>query len=176
MDRFLQKFLNYLTLQKNYSEHTIEAYESDLKQFFGFMRDKSGDENAGADSFTRAIIGEYLYILSNTGLARKSIARKLASIKSFGKFLTKESIIEKNPAAEIKTPKVDRKEPVFLSTKEIELSMNVPDGDDILSYRNHAILELFYSTGIRLSELQGLDLDYVDFYNDVIRVLGKRNR
>ena len=84
-----------------------------------------------------------------------------------------ENILEKNPAGEVKTPKIERKEPVFLSAEEIEFSMKAPEGEGMLPNRNIAILELFYSTGIRLSELQALDVDSLDFHNGVLRVYGK---
>ena len=128
------------------------------------------------DDFSMDNIRDYLYVLSNTGLTRKSIARKLASVKSFGKFLVMEGIIGKNPAVEIKTPKIEKKEPVFLSGKEIEMLLDTPIAEDMISYRNRAVLELFYSSGVRLSELLGLDTDSIDFHNGVIRVTGKGNK
>ena len=173
MDEYLETFLKHIRLQKNFSAHTLEAYASDLSQYFKYMSSISGDDNSGIGKFTLAGIRDYLYILSNSGLKRKSIARKLASIKSFGKFLVQEGIIEKNPASDIKTPKIEKKEPVFLSLKEINMVMDAPIDEGMVPYRNHAILELFYSTGIRLSELHGLDIDSIDFHNDVVRVYGK---
>ena len=138
---YLNDFLKYIDVQKNYSEHTLEAYRRDLSQFLNYLNDISGEENIGTGAFTRSNIREYLYVLSNTGLARKSIARKLASIKSFGKYLTMEGFIEKNPAGDVKTPKIEHKEPVFLSMDEIELSMDAPVDENMISRRNHAILE-----------------------------------
>ena len=169
----LQDFLSYIRTQKNYSEHTVEAYSRDLSQFLGYLAQLSEVEDPGIGAFTRSTIREYLYVLSNQGLKRKSISRKLASIKSFGKFLAAENVIDKNPAAEVKTPKIEHKEPVFLSMEEIELSMNAPVEAAMIPLRNQAILELFYSTGIRLSELYGLDLDGIDYHNGVLRVFGK---
>ncbi|MBT4483848.1 MAG: tyrosine recombinase [Candidatus Latescibacteria bacterium] len=176
MHSHLQKFLKYIDVQKNYSRHTIEAYERDLTQFIEYLSGISGDESVTISSFTRANIREYLYVLSNSGLSRKSIVRKLASVKSLGKFLTMENIIDRNVAGEIKTPKTEHKEPVFLSKEEIELAMDAPQGKGMIPCRNLAILELFYSTGIRLSELNGLDTDSLDFHNNVLRVLGKRKK
>jgi integrase/recombinase XerC len=167
----IQQFLKYLRLQKNYSEYTIEAYTRDLYQFVSQI---SGScEDTDIDKFNRATIRDYLYLLSTLGLARKSIARKLASLKSFGKFLVLAGVLIDNPASHIRTPKVESKEPVFLSIEEIDNSIRALTGNDMLTLRNRAILEVLYSTGIRLSELFGLTLDNVDFHNDVIRVLGK---
>ena len=174
MDEYLEKFLKYISLQKNYSAHTLEAYSRDLAQYFGYIKSVSGDGDYGIGEFTQAGIREYIYILSNSGLKRKSIARKLASIKSFGKFLVKEGIIEKNPSSDIKTPKIEKKEPVFLSGKEIDMVMDAPVVEkSMVSYRDRAVLEVFYSTGIRLSELHGLDVDSIDFHDGVVRVFGK---
>jgi len=175
MNTYLYDFLKYLRIQKNYSSHTIEAYERDLLQFLGYLNDQTPEKGPAVEAFSRSDIREYLYILANSGLSRRSIARKLATIKSFGKYLVLEGVIEKNPAAEVKTPKIERKEPVFLSLDEIELSMRTT-GEKMISYRNLAILELFYSTGIRLSELHSLDTDSIDFHNGVVRVLGKGNK
>lgn len=176
MNTYLYDFLKYLRIQKNYSPHTIEAYERDLTQFLVYLNNQTPDKEPGVEAFSRAAIREYLYILANSGLSRRSIARKLATIKSFGKYMLLEGVIEKNPAAEVKTPKIERKEPVFLSLDEIELSMKTTAGEKMISYRTLAILELFYSTGIRLSELQSLDTDSIDFHNGVVRVLGKGNK
>ncbi|HUT63660.1 MAG TPA: tyrosine recombinase XerC [Anaerolineae bacterium] len=173
MDTYLKNFLKYISVQKNYSRHTYDAYSRDLANFFGYLRGISGDGHAKIEALSRPIIREYLYILSNTGLSRKSIARKLASIKSFGKFLVMEGCVEKNPAGEVKTPRIEHKEPVFLSIEEVELLMEAPGCRDMVSCRNRAILELFYSTGIRLSELHSLNLGSINFYNDVLRVAGK---
>jgi len=173
MQAYLERFLKYLAVQKNCSDHTIEAYGRDLNQFFGYLAGTAECDEPGVGLFTRAAVREYLYALSNSGLTRKSIARKLASIKSFGRFLAVEGIVGKNPAGEVKTPKTERKEPVFLSVEEIERAMKRGEKDDMVSRRNRAILELFYSTGIRLSELHGLDTDGIDFHNGVVRVLGK---
>jgi len=176
MDRYLEKFQKYMSVQKIYSEHTLEAYGRDISQFIEYLRVISGYNNIEIDRFARPAIREYLYALSNTGLSRKSIGRKLASIKSFGKFLTMEGIIEKNPAGDIRTPRVEHKEPVFLSIHEIELAMEAPLGEDMISLRNRAVLEFFYSTGIRLAELNGLDVDSLDFHNEVVAVIGKGNK
>jgi len=170
---YLENFLKYIRLQKNCSEHTVEAYESDLHQFVGFLCAKSGGETVDLAHFSRQNIREYLYALSKAGLARKSIGRKLASLKSFGRYLVLEGILEKSPAGEIKTPKIEKKEPIFLSETEIQHTMSIPAGADMIPLRNRAILEIFYGTGIRLSELHGLDADSIDFHEGVFSVLGK---
>ena len=176
MDTYLEKFLAYLSLQKNYSEHTRAAYKRDLTQYLEYQATLSGKEQAVLDDFTPAGVREYLYALSTSGLARKSIARKLAAIKSFGKYLVVEGILEISPAGDTKTPKCEKKEPVFLSRREIDTLMEGVFSENMVSFRTRAILEIFYSTGIRLAELHQLDGDSIDTYGGVIRVLGKGNK
>ena len=173
MVAYLDNFLTYISHQKNYSEHTVSAYKRDIYQFFGFLEIKSGNDAASLDQFSKQIIREYLYALSTAGLTRKTIGRKLASLKSFGRFLVREKILEKNPAGEIKTPKAEKKKSVFLSGAEITQTLSIPVGDDIISLRNRAIIELFYGTGIRLSELFSLDVGSIDYHEGVVRVIGK---
>ncbi|MCE5251720.1 tyrosine recombinase XerC [bacterium] len=173
METYLELFLKYIMVQKNYSGHTVEAYERDIRQFMGFLQTRAGDVPVSLDQFSRQNIRDYLYALSQAGLSRKSIGRKLASLKSFGKYLVNESVFEKSPAGEIKTPKIEKKEPVFLSETEVMHTMSIPVGQDMISFRNRAILEVFYGTGIRLSELHGLNVDSIDYFDGVFRVLGK---
>jgi len=173
MESLIRGFLRYLETRRNASGHTLDAYRRDLMQFLGIVAGMKGVEEPGLEMFTRATVRDFLYVLSNSGLMRKSIARKLASVKSFGKYLAKEGLIGKSPAAEVKTPKIEHREPVFLSVEEIERAMNLTDADDLVSSRNLAIIELFYSTGLRLSELYDLDADRPDYHGMVVRVAGK---
>ncbi len=178
MDDLLGRFLEHIGKLKRYSPHTIDAYLRDLRDFIAWMN-RDGGDGGWTDRLTRQEIRSYLYVLSSSGLAKKSIARKLASIKSFARYLTAEGVLEANPASEVKTPRVERKEPVFLSVEEAGRSMaehlsGPGDTDPLISSRTRAVLELFYSSGIRLAELTGLDIDAVDFHNGVVRVLGKR--
>ena len=173
MEKHLQEFLQYIQQQKKSSGHTVDAYGRDLAQFAGYLATVNGDGPAGLDHMTIDSIRDYLYVLANNGLSRKSIARKLAALKSFGKYLVAQNILERSPAADVRTPKVEKVEPVFLSGKEIERLISPPAGDDMLSHRNRAILELFYSTGMRLSELPALNLDSVNFFEGVVKVFGK---
>lgn len=180
MDNLVSRFLEHLGKMKRYSPLTIDAYSRDLGDFLAWMNREGGDGDWTV-RFTRQEIRSYLYVLSTSGLAKKSIARKLASIKSFAKYLAREGALEINPAADVKTPRIERKEPVFLSVEEAERSMagSLPgagESDPLIAFRTLAVLELFYGSGIRLAELTGLDIDAVDFHNAVVRVLGKRNK
>ncbi len=176
MIAYLERFLTYLEVQKNSSPATIEGYERDLSQFFGFLAEREELDEIGIEAFTKTNIRDYMYVLSANGLAKRSIARKLASMKSFGKYLAAEGIIDVNPAAEVKTPKLEKKDPVFLSIEEIQRAIDLLDAPDFYDRRNRAIIELFFSTGIRLSELDGLDTGDIDFHNGTVRVLGKGNK
>jgi len=104
------------------------------------------------------------------------MGRKLAALKSFGTFLARGGMLPENPAAEVKTPAFEKKEPVFLSREEIDRLLETAVEDSFIPARNHAILELFYSTGARLAEIQGLDVDGVDFHELAVRVIGKGNK
>lgn len=173
MEKHLEQFLKYLNQQKNSSGHTIDAYGRDLAQFAGYLETVNKNEPVGLSHMTIDSIRDYLYVLANNGLSRKSIARKLAALKSFGKYLVSQNSIERSPAADVRTPKIEKSEPVFLSGKEIGRLFGIPVGGDMLSHRNRAILELFYSTGMRLSELPALNMDSVDFFEGVVKVHGK---
>lgn len=174
----LQQFLTYLEAQKNCSAHTLEAYDRDLSQFFGFLADITEQDEIALDVFTKENIREYMYALSVSGIAKSSMARKLSAVKSFAKFLVMGDVIEKSPAADIPGPKLEKKEPVFLSLDEIERAVACLDTVDADFYdiRNRVIIEILFSTGIRLSELHGLDVEDVDFHDSTVRVLGKGSK
>ncbi|MHB9027996.1 MAG: tyrosine recombinase XerC [Candidatus Latescibacterota bacterium] len=177
MRELIERFLAFLQTQKRYSGHTLDAYSRDLAQYREYLSLKTGEEDPGFAHFTKAGLRDYLYALSTSGLVKRSIARKLAALKSFGKFLHREGFIEHDPAAEVRTPKLDKREPVFLSTEEVKRAVERPesgeDEDELLAARSRAVLELLYGSGLRLSELVSLDADGVDFHNGVVKVLGK---
>jgi tyrosine recombinase XerC len=178
MEDILARFLTYLEKQKRYSPHTLDAYERDLRKFIAYLQGTEGEKFGELARFTRTCIRSYLYALTTAGLVKKSIARNLASIKSFGKFLVREGVLDRNPAAEVKTPRIEKREPVFLSLAEAKRSMEQPgvgdtERDPLLTARTRTVLELLYGSGIRLSELSGLTIESIDFHNSVIRVLGK---
>ena len=176
MRDYLKAFLAQLGSQKDRSVNTVDAYGRDLGQFLAFLGDEAGEHTIEPRLFTSQAVRDYLYALSNSGLSRKSIARKLAAVRSFGSYLAAGDIVKKNPAAEVKTPKIEKREPVFLSGLEITEALDGAETDDLVGMRNRAIIELLYSTGIRLSELYGLDCDGIDFHEGVARVTGKGNK
>lgn len=181
MKEFVERFLDWLRTSKQYSEHTLDAYERDLSRYMEYLCAKTGSDEPEMEHFSRAGIRGYLYTLTAAGMAKRSIARKLAALKSFGKFLAREGVVSRSPAADVRTPRLEKREPVFLSREEAADSMVLPregdtDEDSFLALRGRAVLELFYSCGIRLAELVGLDVESVDFHESVVKVMGKRRK
>ena len=171
----LQFFLEYLRLNRNASPHTARAYKSDLSQFIIFLsrhRGRAPGDLRPADFDHRAVRG-FMAELYQRGHARASAARKLAAIRAFARYLRRERWLDGDPGALVGTPKLERKIPVHLGIKEMERLLEGPDAGSPLGRRDRAILELFYASGLRLSELVGLDLDDVSLSSRRVRVLGK---
>ena len=175
MRTHLHQFLEYLRFNRNLSARTVLAYESDLTQYLRFLErhfDRPADRIAPTDidySAVRAFMREQY----DRGQARSSSARRLASIRSFGRYLRREEIIERDPGALMATPKQDRKLPARLDEREMEQMLDAPDSTTPLGRRDRAILELFYASGLRLSELVGLGLEDINLSSRLVRVLGK---
>lgn len=170
MKKLLNNFLKYLTYQKNYSYHTLKSYRADIEQFIEFLKKKKVFSFEKVDYH---IFLEFLSFLKNKNYSETTISRKVASIKSFFKFLTGRNFITSNPAILISSPKTPEKLPEFLSIEEIEKILNIPAGKNWISLRDKAILELLYSTGIRVGELVSLEIGDVNFIEEVIKVRGK---
>ena len=167
MQRYIDKFRTYLEIEKNVSKHTLINYTSDLEDFITFLKDK---DILGVEYLT---IRKYLAELKARNLSKKSVARKLSTLRTFFKFLFRDGYIKINPASSVATPKLDKKLPVFLDEEKVIKFITAPLSIDAGGLRDRAILETLYSTGIRVSELVGLDLSNVDFISGVIKVMGK---
>jgi integrase/recombinase XerC len=171
----LKDFLQYLQLNRNTSAHTVAAYGSDLAQFVAFaatLADKPAARLKPSDldlPLIRAFMGE----LYRQGQSRASVARKLSALRGFGRFLRREGLIESDPAALAAAPKRDVKVPAHLSIDEMTRLLESPDASTPLGRRDRAILELFYASGLRLSELVGLDIEDVNLSARIVRVAGK---
>ena len=175
MKDHLQSFLEYLRLNRNASPHTARAYKSDLSQFIIFLskhRGRAPGELRPADFDHRAVRG-FMAELYQRGHARASAARKLAAIRAFARYLRRERWLNGDPGALVGTPKLERKIPVHLGIEEMERLLEGPDASRPLGRRDRAILELFYASGLGLSELVGLDLNDVSLSSRRVRVLGK---
>jgi integrase/recombinase XerC len=196
----VQEFLSYLKFEKRFSEHTAKCYGADLTQFAQFLPGGSdGPRTDGLDSLageqggpatavatqTRPKVDQlllaadvnsvraYLAFLNEQQYSKATIARKLATLRSFYKFLVKRNRLSSNPVMSVRTPKQEKKLPHFLEYEEVKRLLETPPTDNWLGARDRAILETLYSTGIRVSELVGLNMDDVDFLGEVVHVRGK---
>ena len=163
----VDRFLKFLEAEKNASPHTIKNYRSDLVEFFRFLGKNSPSE------VNYLAIRRFLAHLKEKDFLRTTVSRKLACLKSFFKYLTREHLVAANPASGIATPKRERRLPSFLETKEVEHLLESTKGDSWEIKRDRAILETLYSSGIRVSELVGLDWNDMDLLSGLIKVRGK---
>jgi integrase/recombinase XerC len=175
MKEQLEEFLEHLRLNGNASINTVRAYDSDLTQFFVFLSDRVGRRLTGLvpSHFDHQSIREFLGDLHRRGNSRASAARKLAAIRTFGRFLRREGVMDGDPAALVGTPRREVRLPPHLGEAEMTRLLEMPDASQPLGRRDRAILELFYASGLRLCELVGLDLEDVNLSGRVVRVLGK---
>ncbi|WP_456377515.1 tyrosine-type recombinase/integrase [Lutibacter sp.] len=171
----IHSFLNYLALEKKYSQHTITAYLKDLNSFQEFCNNEFDKQRIIEANYAQ--IRSWIVALVNANISNRTINRKISSLKSFYKFLQKTKEIDSNPLAKHKALKVPKQVQVPFSEKEIRNAINLLDEEvDFESLRNRLIIELFYTTGMRRSELINLKLTNLDFANETVKVLGKRNK
>jgi len=175
MNNPLLDFLNYLRYEKGSSSNTVSSYEGDIEQFYEYLR---GPEKKPVEilNVNNIDIRGYLAHLSRLGLKKSSSQRKLASIRSFFKYLYREGAIDSNPAKLVATPKKEKTLPVFLSVDNAKLLVDAPTNTKLDGLRDHAILELFYSSGLRISELAGLDRQDADLNAGFVKVTGKGDK
>ncbi len=167
MNRYVDKFISYLEIEKNYSEHTLLNYRLDLEEFFAFHQDPA------LDHIDYLALRKYLAHLRTKELKPRSLARKLSSLRSFFKFLMRENHMKENPALLLQTPKLDKKLPKFLSEGEMVQLIESPPADKLSGKRDRAIFETLYSTGMRVSELVGLNVEDLDAIGNIVKVRGK---
>jgi integrase/recombinase XerC len=177
MDELLERYINYLRYERNASPHTIRNYQSDLIQFRDFLM--GGDPDAPIDlgAITTQQIRGFLSQLFERDKKKTSIARKLAAVRAFYKFLEKEGALGANPAATISTPKLDKTLPRIMTEEEMNCFLNrvaeaASKGESMVR-RDRAILEVLYASGLRVSELAGLDMRSVNFGDGMLLVRGK---
>ncbi len=197
----IQEFLSYLQFEKRFSEHTAKCYCADLQQFADYITNRSdvtaseGEpislaQHGGGSSTALATetkpkvdkllllvhvndVRAYLSILNEKKYSKATIARKLATLRSFYKFLVKRNQLTSNPVALVRTPKQEKRLPRFLEYEQVKRLLETPPVDNWLGARDRAIMETLYSTGIRVSELVALNMDDVDFLGEVVHVRGK---
>lgn len=176
MKAILHKYLRYLEIERNASAHTLVSYKTDLNQFITWCRSLTEDDNINIESVDRLTIRLWLGELSDSGMARSTIARKAASVRSFFRFCSRRGHIDINPAHLLIVPKKEKRLPKTVQPDEVEKMMTLADGDSPEVVQERAILELFYGTGIRLSELVQLNIGDVDIERRQITVHGKGNK
>ena len=169
-----ERFIRYLKDEKRYSQHTIKAYRTDLEQFQSFITTYN---LSSSKEISHHIIRSWIVELIDSNVSNRSVNRKLSTLKTYFKYLLKESIIDNNPMLKVQSPKTAKRLPVFVEETAIEnLFDKVDFGSDVWGLRDRLIIELFYATGIRLSELCNLKIGDFNPVNGNIKVLGKRNK
>jgi integrase/recombinase XerC len=175
MENFKNKFQDYLRLEKNYSLHTVTAYINDIGFFESFLSNEFDDNNLIAVNYNQ--VRAWIVSLSDEGISNSSINRKISSLKSFYKFLLKTKQIETSPLLKHKALKAPKKLQIPFSEKELDLVLNqIVYSNDFDGIRDKLIVDLFYTTGIRRTELINLKLQNIDLSNGTLKVLGKRNK
>jgi integrase/recombinase XerC len=174
----VEGFLNHLRIEKSASPLTIISYRTDLTQFLDFLAEcnELTREKIPNQALNHKSVREYLASLQDDGLSRSTMARKLASLRSFVKYLCRENVLAGNPIAAVATPRQEKKLPRFLYPVEVEVLLNAPDISRPVGKRDRAILETLYCSGVRVSELTGMDLADFDPDEDFTRVKGKGNK
>lgn len=184
MDSLIQSFLDALSTERGYSRHTCRAYRKDLNEFADFLIKNDfmpafGDKKGvrfQPEAVTAIAIRGYLGYLYNKKNKKSTMARKLSAIRSFFKYIVKHGQVENNPADAVVTPKQEKPIPTYLPIDDVFSLLDSIQTGSVLSSRNRAIFETLYSSGIRVSELAGLDLKDVDFASGTIRVMGKGSK
>jgi tyrosine recombinase XerC len=173
MEQMTEDFLRFLKQERGYSEHTIAAYQRDIKQFLAFFQEYSNKILIQPSDVSKLSVRHFLGMLSETGVEKSSISRKLAALKTFFKYLNRQGFVRQNPAQLVKSPKIPKHLPVILSEEQVQRVIDLADNDNLVGKRNRSMLELFYSSGIRLGELIHLDVIDVNFVRQTLRIYGK---
>jgi integrase/recombinase XerC len=183
LDQKIESFKGYLSYEKHFSPHTIGAYHQDLIQLATFLQIQF--DLTEVKQINHRHIRSWLIELMNNQVSARSVSRKLSTLKTFYKYLLREGIVDTNPLAKVQPPKVEKRLPVFVEEKPMQRLLDeqsgldgekIEFGQDYEGKRDRLLILLFYSTGIRLSELIGLKQRDIDFYKQTIKVLGKRNK
>ena len=173
---YIDIFLNFIKTEKRLSSHTIKSYSSDLKQFSKFLY-KECNINSDINQVTYQNIRSWIVFLLENNINPRSVNRKISVLKSYYKFLLQEGILSYNPMIKIISPKTNKRLPSFVDKDDIQnLLDKVKFENNYIGHRDKLIIEFFYVTGIRLSELINIKISDIDFNNNYIKVLGKRNK
>ena len=175
LNDYLNQFLQHLKYERNVSAHTLRNYASDLDQFKEYLFKIEKRSDVPVKEIDRLTIREWMAGLHNDH-KKTSIARKLASLRTFFQFLVREGVLETNPAKLVATPRIERKLPNHLSMEDAVRFIETPDTNTDLGRRDRAIIEFLYATGIRVGELVNINLQDIDFREKLVRVTGKRRK
>lgn len=173
MQHLVQDFINYLTIERNLSENTLNAYRNDLVRYCQFLQEEGIKR---PDQIDITVIQKFINALAGIELAASSLSRNFSSIRSFHKFLLGENIVQTNPAELLQSPRLPARLPKILDLNEIEAIMDAIDVSTNKGIRDRAIIETLYSTGVRVSELTTLEMNNIFFRHNVIRVIGKGSK
>ncbi|MCG8580765.1 MAG: tyrosine-type recombinase/integrase [Bacteroidales bacterium] len=172
--QYLESFYNYLVYERRNSAHTVTAYKKDLDQFCSFL--EQSDIKLWS-SVTSKTIRSWMVSLVDDGVSPRTVTRKISTLKVFFRFLMVQEVVDNNVAEHVITPKVPKRLPVFVKEQEMDFLLdNISFTEDLKGLRDRLIIEVFYHTGMRLSELVNLKDENVDFGNEVFRIWGKRNK
>jgi len=176
LDHCITLFLEYIERERNFSRHTSVSYSKDLGQFQSFLQEKFPETLTHPEYIDQDIVRSFLAIMLDSGMAKKSVVRKISTLRSFFKFATRRKLLSADPMSNVVAPKIEKKLPQFLDERTVEKLMALPDSATLLGIRDAAILEVLYSTGMRRAELVGLAASDIDFYDRTVKVLGKGNK
>ena len=173
MEKAIDSFISYLKFQKNYSPHTVKNYYRDLREFSNYLTRGEKHEEIKPVAIDHINIRDFLVHLHQKGNAKSSAARKLAAVRSFLSYLYKEGQIPSNPAKLVRSPRLPDKKPHFLSTREVETILQLPDASTDKGVRDRAMLEFLYGSGLRVSELVQMNIEDISLAQRLIKVYGK---
>lgn len=176
MQTYIDDFMQHLKYERNLSTHTLRNYESDLGQFYDHVAppgEKGRRRQVDLKAIDNLTIRDFMATLYERNKKRSSIHRKVAALRTFFRFLCREGVLEVNPAQLVASPRVERKLPNHLTIQEMIRFIETPDVETVLGKRDRSMLELLYASGVRVSELVGLNLVDIDFPNQTLRVKGK---
>jgi len=194
----IEQFITYLEVERNFSGHTVRSYRADLTQFCLFLaalaqaplsadalksEDLPGEDSLDVDPLTRALpavtpteVRAFLAMMRNSEYSKATIARKLASLRSFYKYLARTGTVTSSPVTAVRTPRQDKRLPKCLDLAQIEALLSAPDTATLLGSRDVAIIETIYSSGLRVSELVGLNIEHLDRYSETLRIIRGKGR
>lgn len=176
LEKIIDDFTGYLSSERNVSVHTLRSYLSDISQFMEYLKNIYGKDNLFEEDLSKIdhiTIRGFLSELSGKGIRKTSMARKLSSIRTFLNYLCRESKLKRNPGKVVSTPRREKTLPVFLTVDDMNKLICAPSGEDIHALRDRAILEVFYSSGLRISEMAFLNVEDINFDEGLIKVKGK---